>query len=140
MLLTSIQTSTDHSQQCSAPFKAGNSRQARTCYISQNTTQRKRNILTGSISIGETGVLMTLNHRASEKQCLPLKHADIFALTWFKLRHSIAAVIQCCYHNLHIYHNVFEQTCKLNTQVMELFSIPRGDCIIWSVCKSGVYK
>jgi hypothetical protein len=30
----------------------------------KNTTQRKHNILTGSISIGEMGVPMTLNHRA----------------------------------------------------------------------------
>jgi hypothetical protein len=83
---------------------------------------------------------VTLNHRASEKQCSPLKHTNIFALMWFKLWLSVATVIQCRYHNLHIYHNVYEQTFKRNTQVMELFSIPGGDCIIGPVCKSGVYK
>jgi len=43
-----IQTSTDPSQRFSAPFNAGNYRQAQTCYISQNTTQRNCNIITGS--------------------------------------------------------------------------------------------
>jgi hypothetical protein len=45
MLLTSL---TDPRQQFSAPFKAGNSRQAQTCYIPQNTTQRKIATLSGS--------------------------------------------------------------------------------------------
>ncbi len=36
-----LQTSTDPSQQFSAPFKAENSRQVQTCCKPQNTTQRK---------------------------------------------------------------------------------------------------
>ncbi len=42
-----LQASTDPSQQFSAPFKAGNSRQVQTCYIPQTTTQRNCNIITG---------------------------------------------------------------------------------------------
>ena len=36
-----LKTSTDHSQQLSAPFKAGNSRQFQTCYISQEYNTKK---------------------------------------------------------------------------------------------------
>ncbi len=45
----------------------------------KNTTQRKQNILAGSISTGETGVLMTLNQRASMLQRSLLKRADVFS-------------------------------------------------------------
>jgi len=36
-----LQTSTDPNQQCSAPFKAGNSRQVQTCYKPMVQWQRK---------------------------------------------------------------------------------------------------
>jgi hypothetical protein len=40
---------------------------------------------------------MTLNHRASVKQCSPPKQANFFFLTWFK--HSATGLIQCHYHS-----------------------------------------
>jgi len=36
-----VLTSTDPCQQFSAPFKAGSSRQAQTCYISYNSNSKK---------------------------------------------------------------------------------------------------
>ncbi len=60
-----LQTSTDPSQQFSAPFKAGNSIQVQTCYKPQNATQRKLQHFLVYTGTGETGVFMTLNHRAS---------------------------------------------------------------------------
>jgi hypothetical protein len=41
---------------------------------------------------------MTLNHRASVKQCSPPKHSKIFSSLQFKLWCSVAAVTQCHYH------------------------------------------
>jgi hypothetical protein len=45
--------STDQDPEFSAPFKAGNSRQAQTCYILQKYNTKKIKQLTGSISIRE---------------------------------------------------------------------------------------
>jgi hypothetical protein len=65
-------------------FKAGNSRQVQTCYISQkHNTKKLQHFNWFKLAPGETGVLMTLNHRASEKQCLLLKRADVFTSTRF---------------------------------------------------------
>jgi hypothetical protein len=83
-----LQISTDPSQQFSAPFKAGNSRQVQTSYKPQNTTQRKlATLYPVYTSSGETGVLMTLKHREL------LAHIVIFTLTWHKLWHLVAAVL-----------------------------------------------
>ena len=48
-------TSTDLSQQFSAPFKAGNSRQAQTCNISQEYNTKKTQCQTGSNSFRTNG-------------------------------------------------------------------------------------
>ena len=45
----------DPSQQFSAPFKAGNSRQVQTCYKIQNTAQRKLATLSGSYQFRRNG-------------------------------------------------------------------------------------
>jgi hypothetical protein len=47
------------------PFKAVTSRQVQTCCKPQNTTQRKLQHFLVQTGTGESGVLMTLNHRAS---------------------------------------------------------------------------
>jgi hypothetical protein len=47
--------STDPSQQFSAPFKGGNSRQAQTCYISQEYNTKKTQGLTDSNSFRRNG-------------------------------------------------------------------------------------
>jgi len=73
-----LQTSTGPSQQFSAPFKAGNSRQVQTCYKPQNTTQRKLQHFLVYTTTGEMGVLMTLKHRASMQRCSQLARAVIF--------------------------------------------------------------
>jgi hypothetical protein len=52
----------DPSQQFSAPFKAGNSRQVQTCYKIQHKENLQHYLV--HTSSGETGVLPTLNHRA----------------------------------------------------------------------------
>jgi hypothetical protein len=62
LLVLMTQTSTDLSQQFSAPFKVGNSRQVQTCYKPQNATERKRQHFLVYIGTGETSVLMTLKH------------------------------------------------------------------------------
>jgi hypothetical protein len=65
-------------------FKAGNSRQVQTCYISQkHNTKKLQHFNWFKLAPGETGVFVTLNHRASEKQRSSFKCADIFTLTWF---------------------------------------------------------
>jgi hypothetical protein len=60
-----VKTSTDPSQQFIAPFKAGNSRQAQSCYTSQHGDTKKVTCYNWfHTSSGETIVLMTLTHRA----------------------------------------------------------------------------
>jgi hypothetical protein len=65
-------------------FKAGNSRHVQTCYISQkHNTKKLQHFNWFKLAPGETGVFMTLNHRALEKQRSPFKRANIFNSTWF---------------------------------------------------------
>jgi hypothetical protein len=55
---------TDPSQQFSAPFKAGNTRQVLNCYKPTIQMQRKLQHFIVYTGTGETGVLMTLTHWA----------------------------------------------------------------------------
>ncbi len=89
-----LQISTDPSQQFSAPFKAGNSRQVQTSYKPQNTTQRKlATLYPVYTSSGETGVLMTLKH------WVPLAHTSHFHFDVAQaLAFSRSCVKQCRYH------------------------------------------
>ncbi len=56
---------------------------------------------TGSISIGETGISMTLNHRASTRQCLLLRR------TWqFHFLAQLSFGIRCNFVIKHWYHTM----------------------------------
>ncbi len=105
-----LQTSTDPSQQFSAPFKAGNSRQVQTCYKPQNETQRKLQHFLVYTGTGEMGVLMTLKHWVSTQWHSQLI-CKCFHLTLHKLRHFHCNwVKQCHYHTLCIL--IKAQYCK----------------------------
>jgi len=88
-------------QQLSAPFKARNSRQVQTCYISHEyNTKKLQHFNWFKLASGETWVLMTLNHRASEKQHLPLKrqhfHFDVVLSFGILSKLWYSAVITIC--------------------------------------------
>ncbi len=51
----------------------------------KNTSQRKLQHFLVHTGTGETGVLMTLNHRASMHRCSQLAQAIVFTLMWDKL-------------------------------------------------------
>ena len=110
----------------SAPFKAGNSRQVQTCYISREYNTKKTQHLTGSILLGEMGVLMTLNHRASTLQCSPLKLRFLFGRN-LSLGICRSFVIQCHYHTSLFY------TEQLISTVKSFYSTK---CVILSLVKS----
>jgi hypothetical protein len=83
-------TCADHSQQFSAPFKAGNSRQVQTCYISQEYDKKNYNIIVGSYQLRRNGSSHDLEPHSVDVMLLA-------ALTQYKLQCS-AIVIQYHYH------------------------------------------
>jgi hypothetical protein len=115
-----LQTSNDLRRQFSAPFKAGNSRQVKTCYKPQNTTQRNLQHYLVHTSSRETGVLMTLNHRASMLQRRSLlTHVVIFSLPQLKRLHFCRSCVkQCRYHNCIIF--IIQETTKVNKALQNL--------------------